>query len=33
MLLVLLPVRGDELTDTYLAFAQLAGLEPRSGAG
>jgi alkanesulfonate monooxygenase SsuD/methylene tetrahydromethanopterin reductase-like flavin-dependent oxidoreductase (luciferase family) len=29
MLLVLLPVRGTELTDTYLALAELAGLEPR----
>lgn len=29
MLLVLLPVRGAELTDAYLALAELAGLEPR----
>jgi len=28
MILVLLPVRGTELTDAYLALAQLAGLAP-----
>jgi luciferase family oxidoreductase group 1 len=30
MILILLPVRGTELTDAYLALAQLAGMEPRT---
>jgi len=28
VILVLLPARGTELTDTYLALAELAGMAP-----